>query len=231
MADEKKPSVSNKEAQENTTNQHLTTTEPPTNPIPVWPMTTISPTPKEQTNNINTLVTEPHLSWTPLLAELTHPLDSYAWLTQDLEQCLASWKVVIDKQTQKFPYNSDTTYGHLNIDLQCLQECLSYFSTSKWINNKFKELEVNDNEPQCGQVFISNDPVNDILFQATNMMFANFDLVTREIWGDGNCGFYVLLLGLALYGKVPQAVFKSDTNLAAAMLSLWHQATDYLGGK
>ena len=88
---------------------------------------------------------------------------------------------------------------------------------------------MNDNEPQCAQIYVSNDPVNKVFFQATNMIFTNYDLVTREIWGDGNCGYYALLLSLASYRKVPQTIFMSDTNLMAAMLNLQHQAAAYLG--
>ena len=90
---------------------------------------------------------------------------------------------------------------------------------------------VNNNFPQCRQVFVENDPAYDYVFQVTNQFLANYNLVNREIWGDGNCRFYASLLGLAYYGKVPVEVFNSDTSLAAVMLHLYQQVASFLGEK
>ena len=130
--------------------------------------------------------------------------------------------------TETRPDNKDEIYGHTKVVFKTIQDLLPKFISQQWYNNSYTPQKVDDDTPYCPQISVGNCEEQEIIFQNTNILFSNFNLSVREIWGDGNCGFYGMLLGLAALGKVLKQIFKSAFSLAAAMFTLHYQAAQAL---
>ena len=124
------------------------------------------------------------------------------------------------------------SYGHLNIDLRKVRALLNTYLKRRWhslIPRKFIG-EVNGDVPVCPQVCVRYDePCDDeAAFDGCNIILERYGIQAREIWGDGSCGMYSILLGLYGMNKVQKVVFQDKDSLAATMLTLRFQAANFI---
>ena len=95
------------------------------------------------------------------------------------------------------------------------------FHNEQWYNNNLAVTDISSLK-LCTFINLIGDDES-----SRNILSLGLGYDVKDVWGDGNCGFYCLIVGLVQVGKIPKHVLADNNKIAAAAIKMRSELKEF----